>query len=162
MHPGHWLPAFPPACLQGGWVFLDNLHLMSGWVPTLERKLEAAAEGAHRDFRCFFSAEPIAGAPQARIIPESILQASCLLFGAEEGGVCEAEERGERNASEERGERNAYWGCMHIKADLFKTNTSHTLMHTAMCSPVRAAILRPPRQPPYPTNCHAHHLSCIF
>ncbi|KAI3429649.1 hypothetical protein D9Q98_005734 [Chlorella vulgaris] len=59
---------------EGGWVFLDNTHLMSGWIPTLERKLEAAAEGAHRDFRCFFSAEPIAGAPHAAIMPESLLQ----------------------------------------------------------------------------------------
>ena len=77
--PPNYCPALPcPALprLQGGWVFLDNLHLMSGWIPTLERKLEAAAEGAPPDFRFFFSAEPIAGAPQARIIPESILQAS--------------------------------------------------------------------------------------
>lgn len=50
------------------WVFLQ------GWVPRLERKLEIAAETAHKDFRCFFSAEPINGAPFAKIIPESILQ----------------------------------------------------------------------------------------
>jgi hypothetical protein len=59
---------------EGGWVFLDNVHLMQGWIPTLERKLEIAAETAHADFRCFFSAEPINGAPHAKIIPESILQ----------------------------------------------------------------------------------------
>jgi hypothetical protein len=35
-----------------------------GWIPSLERKLEAAAESAHPGFRCFFSAEPINGAPQ--------------------------------------------------------------------------------------------------
>ncbi len=49
---------------EGGWVFLDNVHLMQGWIPALERKLEIAAEVAHADFRCFFSAEPINGAPQ--------------------------------------------------------------------------------------------------
>ena len=70
------------ACLDkytatGGWVFLDNVHLMQGWIPNLERKLEIAAETAHRDFRCFFSAEPIAGAPFAKIVPESILQ-TCI------------------------------------------------------------------------------------
>lgn len=43
-------------------------------MPRLERKLEIAAETAHKDFRCFFSAEPINGAPFAKIIPESILQ----------------------------------------------------------------------------------------
>jgi dynein heavy chain len=37
--------------LTGGWVFLDNMHLMQGWIPTLERKLEIAAETAHKDFR---------------------------------------------------------------------------------------------------------------
>jgi hypothetical protein len=36
---------------------------MQGWIPRLERKLEIAAETAHSDFRCFFSAEPINGAP---------------------------------------------------------------------------------------------------
>lgn len=51
---------------QGGWVFLDNLHLMQGWIPRLERKLEVAAESAHPGFQCFFSAEPINGAPQVR------------------------------------------------------------------------------------------------
>lgn len=55
-------------------MFLDNLHLMQGWIPKLERKLEVAAESAHPGFQCFFSAEPINGAPQAKIIPESILQ----------------------------------------------------------------------------------------
>ena len=40
-------------------------------------QLEIAAESAHPDFRCFFSAEPINGAPQAKIIPESILQ-TCI------------------------------------------------------------------------------------
>lgn len=49
---------------DGGWVFLDNVHLMQGWIPRLERKLEIAADSAHADFRCFFSAEPINGAPQ--------------------------------------------------------------------------------------------------
>ncbi|EFN60095.1 hypothetical protein CHLNCDRAFT_133411 [Chlorella variabilis] len=60
---------------EGGWVFLENTHLMASWIPTLERKLEAAADTAHSDFRCFFSAEPIAGAPHAAILPESLLQA---------------------------------------------------------------------------------------
>ena len=65
---------------NGGWVFLDNVHLMQGWIPSLERKLEIAAESAHKDFRCFFSAEPINGAPFAKIVPESILQ-TCIKVG---------------------------------------------------------------------------------
>ena len=43
---------------NGGWVFLQNIHLMTEWLPTLERTLEKAAEHAHQDFRCFLSAEP--------------------------------------------------------------------------------------------------------
>jgi len=66
----------------GGWVFLDNCHLMQGWIPQLERKLEIAAESAHKDFRCFFSAEPINGAPFAKIVPESILQ-TCIKISNE-------------------------------------------------------------------------------
>ncbi|KAJ9515913.1 hypothetical protein QJQ45_016901, partial [Haematococcus lacustris] len=67
---------------EGGWVFLDNVHLMQGWIPRLERKLEIAAETAHPEFRCFFSAEPINGAPHAKIIPESILQ-TCIKISNE-------------------------------------------------------------------------------
>ena len=67
---------------NGGWVFLDNVHLMQGWIPSLERKLEIAAESAHRDFRCFFSAEPINGAPFAKIVPESVLQ-TCIKISNE-------------------------------------------------------------------------------
>lgn len=67
---------------EGGWVFLDNLHLMQGWIPRLERKLEIAAEVGHHDFRCFFSAEPINGAPQAKIVPEAILQ-NCIKISNE-------------------------------------------------------------------------------
>jgi len=67
---------------NGGWVFLDNVHLMQGWIPSLERKLEIAAETAHKDFRCYFSAEPIAGAPFAKIVPESILQ-TCIKISNE-------------------------------------------------------------------------------
>lgn len=40
------LPPISPA--PGGWLFLDNLHLMSDWAPKLERKLEEAAERAHK------------------------------------------------------------------------------------------------------------------
>lgn len=66
--------ALQAAAQQGGWVVLDNVHLMQGWLPTLERLLESCAANAHPDFRCFLSAEPIAGAPLATILPEGLLQ----------------------------------------------------------------------------------------
>eukprot|EP00961_Rhodomonas_salina_P253644 3427861-Rhodomonas_salina.1 len=61
---------------EGGWVFLQNIHLMSQWVKKLERKLEASQDpDTHKDFRCFLSAEP-PGLPLTQTIPEAILQNS--------------------------------------------------------------------------------------
>mmetsp|Transcript_31209 Transcript_31209/g.79123 ORF Transcript_31209/g.79123 Transcript_31209/m.79123 type:complete len:3875 (-) Transcript_31209:127-11751(-) len=60
---------------EGGWVFLQNIHLMSMWVKALERKLEQSQEGAHADFRCFLSSEP-PPLPSQQTIPEAILQNS--------------------------------------------------------------------------------------
>ncbi|KNC98870.1 uncharacterized protein SPPG_09316 [Spizellomyces punctatus DAOM BR117] len=60
---------------QGGWVMLENIHLVAKWLPVLEKKLEALSTGSHPDFRVFLSAEP-AGDPAYHIIPTAILQAS--------------------------------------------------------------------------------------
>ena len=43
---------------DGGWIFLQNLHLMEQWTPLMERKLEKLAETSHKDFRVFTNAEP--------------------------------------------------------------------------------------------------------
>ncbi|KAJ8599349.1 hypothetical protein CTAYLR_005359 [Chrysophaeum taylorii] len=61
---------------EGGWIMLQNLHLMQSWLPILERKLEICSESAHPDFRCYVSAEPPSFSYQ-RNIPESLLQ-SCI------------------------------------------------------------------------------------
>ncbi|TYZ57148.1 hypothetical protein PybrP1_002034 [[Pythium] brassicae (nom. inval.)] len=61
----------------GGWIILQNVHLMQSWLPTLERQLEeVATDGAHETFRCFISAEP-PPLPDMLNIPESLLQ-SCI------------------------------------------------------------------------------------
>lgn len=36
---------------DGGWVLLQNCHLMQSWVPRLERLLEIVQQGAHETFR---------------------------------------------------------------------------------------------------------------
>jgi dynein heavy chain len=59
---------------SGGWVMLQNLHLMQNWLPILDRKLEVCAETAHHDFRCFISAEP-PPLPYMKNMPEALLQA---------------------------------------------------------------------------------------
>eukprot|EP00946_MAST-07B_sp_MAST-7B-sp1_P001405 g1405.t1 len=43
---------------SGGWIFLQNLHLMEQWTPLMERKLEKLSETSHKDFRVFTNAEP--------------------------------------------------------------------------------------------------------
>jgi dynein heavy chain len=58
---------------DGGWVFLQNIHLMQTWLATLERKLELAAESGHEDFRAFLSAEP-PPLPDMQTVPEGIMQ----------------------------------------------------------------------------------------
>lgn len=61
---------------EGGWVMLQNCHLMSTWVPKLERLLEVVSEDAHENFRCFISAEP-PPMPNWKNMPESLMQ-SCV------------------------------------------------------------------------------------
>ena len=61
---------------QGGWVMLQNVHLMQTWLKTLEATLEKVSKTAHENFRCFISSEPPAMADM-QIVPESILQ-NCI------------------------------------------------------------------------------------
>jgi dynein heavy chain len=70
---------------EGGWVFLQNIHLMQGWLPTLERALEKLEEpGTDPEFRCFLSSEPPSAlyGPLQDLIREGILQ-RCLKIADE-------------------------------------------------------------------------------
>ena len=59
--------------VKGGWVMLQNVHLMQDWLPILERQMELLSETAHADFRIFLSAEPPPFSYQ-KIMPEAMLQ----------------------------------------------------------------------------------------
>lgn len=63
----------------GGWIFLQNVHLMQSWLPTLDEKLETL--NPHKNFRVFISAEP-PPLPYLKNIPESLLQ-SCIVIANE-------------------------------------------------------------------------------
>jgi dynein heavy chain len=63
----------------GGWVFLQNVHLMQTWLPTLDEKLETLTP--HPNFRVFLSAEPPA-LSYLKNIPEGLLQ-SCICVANE-------------------------------------------------------------------------------
>merc|ERR1740127_420071 len=43
---------------MGGWIMLQNIHLMQSWLPQLERALEVVEEFSLPDFRCVLSSEP--------------------------------------------------------------------------------------------------------
>jgi dynein heavy chain len=66
-------------CLKGGWVFLQNVHLMQTWLPTLSEKLETL--DPHENFRVFISAEPPA-LSYLKNIPEGLLQ-TCITISEE-------------------------------------------------------------------------------
>jgi dynein heavy chain len=66
---------------EGGWIMLQNVHLMQSWLPTLERQLEILSENAHTDFRCFISAEP-PPISYMKNMPESLMQ-SCIKIANE-------------------------------------------------------------------------------
>ena len=61
------------ASKEGHWVVLQNIHLVSKWLSTLEKMLEIHGENGNPNFRMFISAEP-AGDPAAHIIPQGILE----------------------------------------------------------------------------------------
>ncbi len=69
---------------EGGWVMLQNIHLMQGWLKTLERGLEIVEEIAHVDFRCILTSEPPSAlyGPLQELVPESVLQ-KCIKIADE-------------------------------------------------------------------------------
>ncbi|RKO94585.1 dynein heavy chain and region D6 of dynein motor-domain-containing protein [Blyttiomyces helicus] len=89
---------------EGGWVMLENIHLVAKWLPILEKKLEALSVGSHHDFRVFLSAEP-AGDPAYHIIPISVLQSSIKITNEPPTGMQANIHRALDNFSQETLER---------------------------------------------------------
>ncbi|GBG28212.1 Dynein heavy chain 2, axonemal [Hondaea fermentalgiana] len=60
------MKALEHANKRGGWVFLNNVHLMPRWLHELVKKLESFARmGQHEDFRLFLSSDPCPDIPVA-------------------------------------------------------------------------------------------------
>ncbi|NXF83974.1 DYH9 protein, partial [Sclerurus mexicanus] len=74
------------AAKEGHWVILQNIHLVSKWLSSLEKKLEQHSEGSHQDFRVFISAEP-APSPESHIIPQGILENSIKITSEAPTGI---------------------------------------------------------------------------
>jgi len=110
---------------NGGWVMLQNCHLMQSWVPKLERLLEVVQENAHPDFRCFISAEP-PPIPSWKNMPESLLQGSVKVANEAPSDIKSNITRGWANFSHERIE-----GCpkkTEFKACLFSLCWFHSIV----------------------------------
>ena len=78
--------AMEKASKAGHWVVLQNIHLVKSWLPSLEKKIEEQAEGAHADYRLFLSADP-ASNPANHIIPQSILETSIKITNEPPTGI---------------------------------------------------------------------------
>lgn len=94
----HWIAKYAK---EGGWLMLQNVHLMPDWLRTLERDLELAAEAADANFRCFISAEP-PSLPHASVLPESLLQACIKVANEAPADLKSNLRRAWSNFSEER------------------------------------------------------------
>ena len=66
---------------DGGWAMLENIELVAGWLPKLEKKLESLEEGADPLFRVFLSAMP------QPVVPVPILQKSIKLTNEPPSGL---------------------------------------------------------------------------
>ena len=66
---------------EGGWAMLENIELVAGWLPKLEKKLESLEDGADPLFRVFLSAMP------QPVVPVPILQKSIKLTNEPPSGL---------------------------------------------------------------------------
>ena len=74
-------PALDQMYAEGGWAMLENIELVAGWLPKLEKKLESLEEGADPLFRVFLSAMP------QPVVPVPILQKSIKLTNEPPSGL---------------------------------------------------------------------------
>lgn len=72
------------AASAGHWVVLQNIHLVSKWLPHLEKIIEETLENVHPDFRLFVSAEE---SPDFHAIPQGILEASIKITTESPTGI---------------------------------------------------------------------------
>lgn len=78
--------AMEVACKNGGWVILQNIHLVQKWLSTLEKKLESTVVDSDPMYRVYMSAEPAASAA-SHIIPQGILEASIKITNEPPTGI---------------------------------------------------------------------------
>ncbi|XP_078721925.1 dynein axonemal heavy chain 11 [Lampetra fluviatilis] len=81
--------ALERAAREGHWVILQNVHLVSRWLGTLEKLLERLGDedgGSSPELRVFISAEP-AASPSEHVIPQGILESSVKITNEPPSGM---------------------------------------------------------------------------
>lgn len=78
--------AINQAMNHGHWVVLQNIHLVSNWLPNLEKIITETIATASSDFRLFMTAE-VAEEPNLHTIPDAILEASIKITNESPTGV---------------------------------------------------------------------------
>lgn len=78
----------------GGWVVLQNIHLVAKWLPKLEKKIETITEEPHDDFRLFLSAEP-APAAEYHVLPQGVLESAVKITNEPPTGMQACHQTGE-------------------------------------------------------------------
>eukprot|EP00698_Gefionella_okellyi_P021190 TRINITY_DN679_c0_g2_i1.p1 TRINITY_DN679_c0_g2~~TRINITY_DN679_c0_g2_i1.p1 ORF type:complete len:4462 (-),score=1316.63 TRINITY_DN679_c0_g2_i1:16-13401(-) len=106
---------------NGGWVLLENIHLLKAWLRKLQRTLEQMSdEGSHKDFQLFLSAEPV------DYIPVSILRSSIKITNEPPQGLRANLRRAFTNFSDLSWENSAR--IREFKAILFATCFFHAVV----------------------------------
>lgn len=73
---------------KGHWLVLQNIHLVSKWLPRLEKHVEESLESAHKNFRMFITAEAATRTSNFEI-PQGILAASIKITNESPTGMRE-------------------------------------------------------------------------
>lgn len=58
-----------------GVLFVQNVHLVAHWLPSLDALLETTAENCHPSYRVFLTGEP-APRPEQHVIPRGMLESA--------------------------------------------------------------------------------------
>ncbi|XP_062330264.1 dynein axonemal heavy chain 17-like [Osmerus eperlanus] len=61
------------AAVEGHWVILQNIHLVSKWLGNLDKRVEKYSLGSHDDYRVYMSAEP-SSTPESHVLPQGLLE----------------------------------------------------------------------------------------
>jgi len=105
---------------DGGWVILQNVHLLPKWLIELEKRIERNAPDAHPDFRLFLTSDP------SNTIPVALLQRSIKLTQEPPPGIKALYKRSWTSFDD------GTWDASSKQAEMKKTLFCLTFFHACM------------------------------